>query len=234
MMKTSLRLGAMAVIVAVLVTGFLLYKRYNFSDTRSRLVLSWLRAPGTHPEWAVQAGQRCQGAPFILPTSGFIGYLWDDSFYRGHHHTGLDIFGGTAPGEIPVVAAYDGYLTRLPDWKSTVIVRIPQDPLQPDRQVWTYYTHLADAHGNSLVSVSFPPGTYDTFVTAGTQLGYQGNYSGNPVKPVGVHLHFSIVRDDGRGQYLNEMEIENTLDPSPYFNLQLNAKIHGENIAVCE
>jgi polysaccharide pyruvyl transferase WcaK-like protein len=41
---------------------------------------------------------------------------------------------------------------------------------------------------------------------------------------VGVHLHFSIVRDDGSGKYLNELEINNTLDPSLYFGLNLNAK----------
>jgi hypothetical protein len=41
---------------------------------------------------------------------------------------------------------------------------------------------------------------------------------------VGVHLHFSIVRDDGAGKYLNELDILNTLDPSPYFGFELNAK----------
>jgi len=61
------------------------------------------------------------------------------------------------------------------------------------------------------------------FVKAGTLLGYQGNFSGTPGSPVGVHLHFSIVRDDGFGNYLNELEIGNTLDPSPYLALPLNA-----------
>jgi peptidoglycan LD-endopeptidase LytH len=51
----------------------------------------------------------------------------------------------------PVVAAYDGYLTRSPDWKSSLIIRIPNDPLQPNRQIWIYYTHLADANGASLI-----------------------------------------------------------------------------------
>ena len=50
-----------------------------------------------------------------------------------------------------------------------------------------------------------------------------GNYSGTAGNPVGVHLHFSIVKDDGSGGYTNEYEIQNTLDPSPYFGLNLNA-----------
>ena len=65
----------------------------------------------------------------------------------GHRHQGIDIFAGTDVGITPVYAAYDGYLTRQSDWKSTVIIRIPSDPLEPGRQIWTYYTHMADAEG---------------------------------------------------------------------------------------
>ena len=99
---------------------------------RDRKVVEWIRHPDQHPEWSLPAGTRCPGAPFQMPTSGFIGYLWDDSFRPGHRHTGLDIFGGSQPGVTPVFAAYDGYLTRLPDWKSSLIIRIPSDPLQPE------------------------------------------------------------------------------------------------------
>jgi hypothetical protein len=72
------------------------------------------------------------------------------------------------------------------------------------------------------------------FVPAGTLLGYQGNYSGDPNNPVGVHLHFSIVRDDGSGKFLNELKIANTLDPSLYFNMSLNANVNRDKIPVCE
>src|SRR5574338_1198936 len=115
---------------------------------RGALAAAWLQDPQAHSDWAVKAGTRCetpQGtAPFQMPTDGYIGFLWDDSFRPGHRHSGLDIFGGQSAGETPVYAAADGYLTRLPERKSSVIVRVPQDPLQPDRQIWTYYTHLAD------------------------------------------------------------------------------------------
>ncbi|KAF0190948.1 MAG: hypothetical protein FD166_3779, partial [Bacteroidetes bacterium] len=144
-----------------------------------------------------------------------------------------DIFSGTEIGITPIHAAYDGFLTREIDWKSTVILRIPSDPLQPGRQIWTYYTHMADEKGNSFVSEDFPPGTSEVFVKAGTLLGYQGNYSGTPGNPTGVHLHFSIVKDDGNGQFLNETIIENTIDPSPYFNITLNANLSPPEIPVC-
>jgi hypothetical protein len=49
------------------------------------------------------------------------------------------------------------------------------------------------------------------------------NDSGEPGNPVGVHLHFSIVRDDGKGSFRNELDSHNTLDPSPYLGLPLNA-----------
>ena len=139
------------------------------------------------------AGQRCGTAPFLIPSDGFIGFIWDDSFRIGHRHQGIDVFGGTEVNQSPVVAAYTGFLTRLPEWKSTVIIRIPDDPLLPGRQIWTYYTHLAGPQGESYISDQFPPGTYEKFVEAGALLGYQGNYSGTAGNPVGVHLHFSIV-----------------------------------------
>lgn len=203
------------------------------SNFRDEAVNSWLRDLSQNPDWAVQAGQRCGQAPFQMPTDGFIGYLWDDSFRPGHRHSGLDIFGGAQPGETPVYAAADGYLTRLEDWKSSLIIRLPEDPLQPTRQIWTYYTHMADAAGSSLISVDFPPGTEEVFVAAGTLLGHQGNFSGTPGRPVGVHLHFSIVQDNGQGKFLNETDINNTIDPSPYLGLNLNAHTNQTEIPVC-
>ena len=180
------------------------------------------------------AGTKCGSAPFIFPTDGLAGFIWDDSFRPGHRHQGIDIFSGTKPGLTPVVAAYPGYLTRQPDWKSTVIIRVPDDPLQPGRQVWIYYTHMADSQGNSFIAAEFPAGTSEVFVEAGTFLGYQGNFSGEPGNPVGVHLHISIVKDDGFGKFTNELEIENTYDPSPYFGLSLNAHENTDTIPVCE
>jgi murein DD-endopeptidase MepM/ murein hydrolase activator NlpD len=195
--------------------------------------MQWIRNPSAHADWTIQAKQRCGSAPFLLPTDGFIGFLWDDSFRPGHRHQGIDIFGGQDVGITPVYSAYEGYLTRLPDWKSTIIIRVPSDPLNPGRQIWTYYTHMADSQGQSFVSTSFPPGTYEEFVPAGTLLGYQGNYSGTPGNPTGVHLHFSIILDDGEGQFLNELDINNTLDPSPYLGLELNAQTNTGKVPVC-
>jgi hypothetical protein len=64
-------------------------------------------------------------------------------------------------------------------------------------------------------------------------LGYQGNYSGDPTNPVGVHLHFSVVLSDKQGHFLNEEAIANTLDPSPYFSLPLNARTNQHQLPVC-
>jgi hypothetical protein len=194
----------------------------------------YMRNPAARVEWTSKAGVQCAGAPFIFPTDGLIGFLWGDSFRIGHQHQGIDVFGGNTNGKTPVVAAYDGYLTRQEDWKSSVIIRIPDDPLQPGRQIWAYYTHMADEEGNSFIAEEFPPGSSEVFVKAGTLLGYQGDYSGDPNNPVGIHLHFSIVKDDGSGHYLNELDIRNTYDPSPYFNLALNGKNNKDIVPVCQ
>lgn len=222
-------IGLSGVIIGV----FVIYRVYFSSMQRTRQVFDFLRKPAAHQGSVIPALTRCGDAPFVMPTAGLIGFLWDDSFRPGHRHQGIDIFSGTGFGETPVYAAYDGYLTRQSDWKSSVIIRIPSDPLQPDRQIWTYYTHMADKEGNSLIVSAFPAGTAEEFVAAGTLLGYQGNYSGVSGNPTGVHLHFSIVRDDGSGMFLNELEIGNTLDPSPYFSLDLNGKENKDQIPIC-
>jgi peptidoglycan LD-endopeptidase LytH len=231
--KRSWRLLIFFLLVGLIVAGYF-YLRRPAESVRTVHVMEFLRNPQNHPDWMVKTGAQCGEAPFVFPTDGFIGYLWDDSFQAGHRHQGLDIFGGADPGKVPVRAAYAGYLTRLPGWKSAVIVRIPRDPLQPDRQIWTYYAHMADPNGNSFVSPDFPAGTTEKFVKAGTLLGYQGDYSGDPLNPVGVHLHFSIVQDDGSGHFRNELEIGNTFDPSPYFGMSLNANDNTGEIPLCK
>ena len=229
MVKTFLLLLAAGL---VLLAGYYVV-RVAFRPARYLHFMEYMRDPAGHKDWAVSAKQRCTDAPFQHPTDGYIGFLWGDSFRIGHSHQGLDIFGGEEPGITPVYAAFDGYLTRQPDWKSSLIIRIPSDPLHPGTQIWTYYTHMADQNGKSYIAADFPPGTSEVFVKAGTLLGYQGNYSGTPNNPVGVHLHFSIVKDNGSGRFLNELEIKNTLDPSPYFNLPVNGKENKETIPVC-
>lgn len=210
-----------------------LYFALRPDNARRLQVFAWMRNPAAWPDLKMSAGTRCGEAPFIFPTDGLAGFLWDDSFRLGHRHQGVDIFAGTEAGVTRVIAAYPGYLSRLADWHASVIVRVPDDPLNPGRQIWVYYTHLADANGNSFIAADFPPGTVEQFVEAGTFLGYQGNYSGDPSNPVGVHLHISIVEDDGSGRFKNELDIANTYDPSPYFGMRLNAGENSDQIPVC-
>ncbi|GAB4494292.1 MAG: hypothetical protein Fur0016_31430 [Anaerolineales bacterium] len=214
--------------------GFYLYREFRSSGTRGLTVSAFLSNPASQSNLVIRAGTRCGNAPFLFPTDGMVGFLWDDSFRPGHRHAGIDIFAGTQPGVTPVYAAYPGYLTRQANWKSSLIVRVPSDPLQPGRQIWVYYTHLAGPDGTSFIAADFPPGTTERYIEAGTLLGYQGNYSGSPGNPVGVHLHISVVKDDGQGRFKNELEIENTYDPSPYFGLELNANRKPDGIPLCE
>jgi len=166
---------------------------------------------------------QCEAAPFIIPTDGWIGVLYNDGILGTRQHSGLDIFGLEGNGVTPVYAAYDGYVTRLPEWVSAVIIRHPEDPLMPERQIWTYYTHMADATGNDYIIDQIPPGTFELPVKQGTLLGYQGDYNGDSLRQIDTHLHFSIVLDNGSGQFLNETDITNTIDPSPYLGMRLNA-----------
>lgn len=197
------------------------------SDPRTEAFWRW--KTGDEAERAAlttSRGRPCPGAAFLLPAAGYIGLLYADPrppYSASHLHQGIDIFSAAGPGREPVHAAYDGYLTRREHWRSAVIIRVPDDPLQPDRQIWLYYAHMADADGSeSYIRADFPPGAQEVPVKRGELIGYVGNYQGQSREGVAVHLHFSIVKDDGEGHYLNEIEFDNTIDPSPYLGMALH------------
>jgi len=122
----------------------------------------------------------CPGAPWPLPTSGALGLYWYNETLLlmgiGYDHT------------VPVYAVADGRLMRRADWPDAVAI-LHDDPLEPGRQVWTFYGGMAAADGQtSYVNAAFPPGSTDVPVKAGELLGYQGSYRSS-----WVHLHFAIV-----------------------------------------
>jgi len=102
----------------------------------------------------------------------------------------------------------------------------------PGRQIWTYYAHMADAAGQSYIVADIPAGTFELEVKQGTLLGYQGDYNSTSLRQIDTHLHFSIVLDDGRGNFRNETDIANTIDPSAYLGMRLNS-FCGDRPPVC-
>ncbi|NLH07604.1 MAG: M23 family metallopeptidase [Chloroflexi bacterium] len=220
-------LGAAVLCIAAL--GYRAVRRLQLVDpSRDQAFITW----GTGDEedrlalMTIRNAEPCPGAPFILPADGFIGLMYAaprSPYSPSRPHQGIDIFSLGGPGLTPVYAAYDGYVTREPHWTSSLIIRVPQDPLDPTRQIWLYYTHMADRTGEQVyISDEFPPGTVDKFVERGTLLGYTGNYNGNSARGVWVHLHFSIIRDDGNGNYSNELDFNNSIDPSRYLGIPVN------------
>src|SRR5574339_529408 len=106
-------------VVAIATAAVTAYFMYRPNSARLLAFRTWINNPASHPDWKLSAGTQCRSAPFLFPTDGFIGFLWDDSFRIGHRHQGIDIFAGTDIGVTRVVSAYPGFLTRLPDWKSS-------------------------------------------------------------------------------------------------------------------
>lgn len=204
----------------------LIWGIWSAIDPRNQAFVQWANGgEASRAELVTVQREACEGAPFILPADGFIGLLYADPrgpYSRLSPHQGIDIFSETDAGLTPVYAAYDGYVSREAGWRSSLIMRIPEDPLQPDRQIWLYYTHMADREGNDFIEPAFPAGTYEVFVEQGTLLGYTGDYNGNATRNIWVHLHFSIILDDGNGRYTNELDFNNSLDPSPYLGLAVN------------
>ncbi|MCA9933500.1 MAG: M23 family metallopeptidase [Ardenticatenaceae bacterium] len=220
-----LKIAALALIgTAVAYAAYTTLRTLN--DPRSQTFVQWASgSPADRASLITVQREACPDAPFILPADGFIGLLYADPrgpYSNSHPHQGIDIFSDAEPGLTPVYAAYDGYITREANWKSSLIQRVPDDPLHPGQQIWLYYTHMADRAGNDFIEDAFAPGTHEFFVGQGTLLGYTGDYNGSSPRTVWTHLHFSVVRDDGNGRYTNELEFDNTLDPSPYLGMSLN------------
>jgi hypothetical protein len=208
----------------------------QFQSDSNRFIQRWFNDRAARAALITMQRTPCEGAPFLLPSDGLIGLLWRDPagpYSVLRRHTGVDIFGDGAPGAVPVYAAYSGALTRLPDWVSTVIIR-HNDPLHPGRTIWTYYTHMASQDGRqSYIADRFPPGTSDVPVEQGTLLGYQGEYAGAGRVPIGMHVHFSIVRSEPDGSFKNEARLGNTLDPSPYLGMPLNISARPQRPIRC-
>lgn len=233
MLKRVLRM--MLVVTLVGGIGLVgLYWWYRGSSNSNQTIAQWLRNPQANQQLATAARTRCGDAPFIIPSEGFIGLLWRDDaapYNALRRHTGIDIFGGEGEGVTPIYAAYDGNLTRLDDWFSTVIIR-HDDPLQAGRTIWTYYTHMASRDGStSFIVDNYPQGTFNMPIKQGDIIGYQGAY--NPPFPVAIHLHMSIVTSEPDGSFRNEAILDNTLDPSPYFGMDLNADTQGQRPITC-
>ena len=233
--STPVRLFIVVLVLLICLSSVLYVTRTRSRTVRISRIGTWFAAPQTHVDWQIVGDQHCGDAPMLLPTTGFIGVGWRDGAPPVYQHTGFDIFSPDPADNItPIYAAFDGYLTREDNWRSAVIIRHPDSPelaaLTDGEQIWTYYTHMASKDGTeSFIAPDFPRGTREKFVEKGTLLGYQGSWSGDPNRNMGRHLHFSIAKSNGDGSYMNETQIANTLDPTPFLGLTMD----GDGFLVC-
>jgi len=136
-MRKSCLIISLTLILLSCLFLFWFWREYN--DPRSRDFIRWWRGnPQERESLVTVQREACPGAPFILPSDGYIGLLYNDPrgpYSTSNPHQGIDIFSDSEPGLTPVYAAYDGYVTREPEWVSTIIMRVPEDPLNPGEQI---------------------------------------------------------------------------------------------------
>src|SRR5512140_3853013 len=89
------KLIPLILVVIVVVTAVYLFRTLRPTSLRAAQVFAWIKDPASEPGLAIAAGSRCGSAPFLFPTTGVAGFIWDDSFQVGHRHQGVDIFAGT-------------------------------------------------------------------------------------------------------------------------------------------
>jgi hypothetical protein len=163
----------------------------------------------------------CPGAVWRLPSDGALGVQWREA--------GLDFLGQGNVGKVPVYAVANGLLIRLPGWTDAVAIQ-HDDPLHSGNKVWSYYSGMAAANGtDSYVAQDFPLGATGIPVKAGQLLGYQGTWSGKPLWPRWMHMHFSILRAEVPDDFPSKLGLENILDPTPYLNVGLKPETDTQN-----
>jgi LysM repeat protein len=163
--------------------------------------LTLLLSSGTNS--VIAAGPfRCTEASFVFPVSGIVGWTHGDPAgqdldAQGYPtvHTGVDVFADEGHGAF-VHAPADGYVSRQPGAESVNIV-IPGaiNVLNGEVGIELYLTHMT--HG---LAAGQP-------FRAGDIIGLQ----------YGDHVHFSVGAFIG----YDDREIEQTQDPSPYFQASL-------------
>jgi hypothetical protein len=141
--------------------------------------------------------EACPGAPWRLPTRSDLG-MWWITYQIGFMGEGYE-------NTVPVYAVADGLLLRRPDWKGSVAIQ-HDDPLRHGEKVWSYYGDMASGWDDeSFVVPNFSPGSERVPVKAGQLLGYQGQWSGQPGRPIWMHLHFAVVPALADGSFPSEI-----------------------------
>ncbi len=70
-------------VVIVVIAAVYIVRMLHPSSVRAARIFAWIKNPTSQPGLAIEAGTRCGNAPFLFPTSGVAGYLWDESFQIG-------------------------------------------------------------------------------------------------------------------------------------------------------
>jgi hypothetical protein len=85
-MMRSIRLALSVLIILAAVGGYVIYQQAGPMLRRMARLRRYWDHTQAHADWAIKAGQRCGDAPFVLPTDGYVGFLWGDRFRPGRRH----------------------------------------------------------------------------------------------------------------------------------------------------
>src|SRR5215831_18453059 len=89
----------------MLVMGGIGYWWFRLDSPTRDTLDAWVIDPSSRPDLKTTLTKPCPGAPFLLPSSGFMGFLYADHtppYNPFGPHPGVDIFGDGAPGTIPI------------------------------------------------------------------------------------------------------------------------------------
>ncbi|OGO17746.1 MAG: hypothetical protein A2Z14_06700 [Chloroflexi bacterium RBG_16_48_8] len=93
----SLWFVVLVLIVFLMVAGYLLFREYARTGVHFVRLRQYWADPERYSQWGFRVGDRCGGAPFLIPTDGFVAFFWGDRYSSGKKHQGVDIFSPEGP-----------------------------------------------------------------------------------------------------------------------------------------
>ncbi len=167
------------------------------------------------------ASPSATSASFMWPTTGYIGYIYNQPTSGGALHNGIDFWtstkcdnNGNSRGN-PVYPPHAGQITMVYATADGIQdgIRIKHSDLE---NVWTHYWHLAD-YDTRDSHISSGIRLWDQ-VTTETLLGYQGTLMrsdshGNSIQKTCVHLHLTVANGDRDAAHI---------DPTFFFGVRLD------------
>lgn len=169
-----------------------------------------------HKSQSIDTPISCPKDVWDLPTMASLGYQYHDGI--------LILYGAGVEGRVPVKAVADGRVYRPRSFPDGSLILVHDDPFQPGEQVIVLFDDMRSYRGTEIyIPDEFPVGAAGILVRKGEVIGYQGMWSGTPMKQDWLHVNLGVAPYDQA--YLSNFDLlkAQLVNPDAYFGVIIDA-----------